>query len=266
MSSDNRLHVLVFKDNLASRAFKIPLRWFFGAGVLASLAGIAIVLTGYAALHYYHVAARSDASLVVDLERRVETLQKQLDEAKSQPPVSPEAGQAQPPPAVPETPLTGGEATASVAGLFSAFPQGVRPAAPGYQPPVQLQDVSFDVRRDSVTLQYALSYVANDGKSQQGRIVILARGPNVLMASPAGTLQSPEKGFLVNPQAGEYFSVSRYRQGQTEFHLANAAQRITEVQILIFGQDLTLILSQKYEPKGQPKQSPAPAPTPNSGP
>jgi hypothetical protein len=239
--TQSRLNLVVFKDNLVARAFRLPLSWIFGAEVGLSLLILAIFLTGFLAIRYYRIAAGSDVSLFADMERQIESLHRQLDEAKSEKPKSetppPATSQATTPPAVT---------------IFDAFAPGIRPIPPGTSVPIKLQDVRMRFGRGLLTVDYALAYTAEDGKNQQGRIILIARGPGYLLAHPAALLENPAKTTLFDPNEGEFFSVSRYRQGEAKFTLPAGVAARPKVELLIFDSDRRLMIRETlHAPEGE---------------
>ena len=75
--------------------------------------------------------------------------------------------------------------------------------------PIQLQRAGKKIK-----LRSSLSYIATDGGKQEGRIWILAYGPNHLSGYPDGVLDSGR---------GETFSVSRFRAIEADLDLGDPA-------------------------------------------
>jgi hypothetical protein len=98
----------------------------------------------------------------------------------------------------------------------------------------------------------AIQYIADDGGNQQGRIVILARGPDTLMAYPKGVLDTNQAKSLINPLRGEFFSVSRMRPIQADFGPLDADDTFTEVTVMILSQAGKLLYEEKVGVPARP--------------
>src|SRR6185295_18743666 len=110
----------------------------------------------------------------------------------------------------------------------------------------------------------------NSGGNQQGRIVILARGPATVVAYPEQAFNPGSSPALIAPERGEYFSVSRYRETRAEFTGFANTDVLKEVEILIFGSPagasdesgFELLIHQRVPIEAAPKIAPRPAPRP----
>lgn len=88
---------------------------------------------------------------------------------------------------------------------------------------------------------FALQYIQDDGANQTGRIVVLARGPSTTAAHPAAALNA-SGGALIQPERGEFFSVSRYRAGRADFGPVTSRDQIRTIDIFVFSKDQELLL------------------------
>jgi hypothetical protein len=273
------LSVLIFKDNLAARSFKIPLSWIYRLSALLGLAGVVTVLSVGLAVKYYLIARRSDGARVIDLERRLGDLQLQLQTLQASPeaplvttPVItlPEAtpipyGPAQASPTPQATPVVIAKATPKPSPLATEaspptssssssiplpstalqatqiLPESVRML--GENDALSIELVQTRVRWQGSILQvkFALQYIQDDGSNQTGRIVVLARGPSTTATHPASALNS-RGGALIQPERGESFSVSRYRAGRADFGPVTSRDQIRTIDIFVFSRNQELLL------------------------
>ncbi|NDD92394.1 hypothetical protein EBZ37_09945 [bacterium] len=122
--------------------------------------------------------------------------------------------------------------------MFRSFPDSVLGEVPLVaRPSIPLEISSTLVRWQGrkLKLQFDIRFTGEEGKNQQGRIIVIARGPEALLSYPAGALQGLPSRALFDPEKGEFFSVSRYRQTKVEF--AALDSQINTLEILLFGND-----------------------------
>jgi|GEM_PF-489700 len=234
----DELTVLVFKDNLASRTFRVPLAWIsrFGISVAILLGFSAICM--FAAVKYYRVASMLNPARVEqlqneldrvkeDYELRIATLQRQASDTLAAAPVSISAP-PQPPGVVSAVgrPVLFADIPAPSSGDDS-IPQEASLPFVISQPRTSWASGNFEA-------SFNIQYTNTNGGSQQGRIIVLARGPEALLVYPAQTFNRSGSTALINPNKGEYFSVSRFREVKATFpHFKNRGD-ITEVEIVLF--------------------------------
>ena len=119
--------------------------------------------------------------------------------------------------------------------FFSAFPAHViflpPPAA---DIPISVSNLSTVWRSKILNVGFDIQYSKTDGGNQQGRILILARGKNVLASYPVGTLADAGSPMLIAPKNGEYFSVSRFRQVKAELGPFQSTEQIQFVEVFLF--------------------------------
>jgi hypothetical protein len=126
------------------------------------------------------------------------------------------------------------------------------------QPQVQLKGSRLQVK-------FAIQYTADDGKNQQGRIILLVRSPSGLLAYPEGVLNGMRADVLIAPERGEFFSVGRYREVKNEFSLPPGPLKSwDEVEILIFQSDESLLLRERVDIAEALRNTSAAAPEQNA--
>jgi hypothetical protein len=250
----DQVTVLVFKDNYASRTFQIPLKWFGRFGMLlGALAGLSFVSLFFA-LKYYQVAKTADPDKLRDLE---EALVDMKARALAPPPVPGAAPDAAPAPK-----------STSAAGsplLFHALPSLVTPAPANPKAvPISIHAPQVKWNGKNLTVHFELQYVLLDKGSQQGRIILLARGPSTFLSYPAGVINAGGKDTLIDPEKGEYFSVSRMRAVDASFGPMPAGNEINQLEVLILSSSFQILIHDFLPVEGakspvQPKTAPEPA-------
>lgn len=123
--------------------------------------------------------------------------------------------------------------------LFSAFPAQIKQADTS-KLPFKVENWAISADKTQINVRFNLLYTLTDGGHQQGRIVIVARGPGILLAHPYAVIQESSAGFLINPEAGEFFSVGKFREVRAEFPIPDSSllssRRIQEIQAFLFSQ------------------------------
>lgn len=243
---------MVFKDNLVARTFCVPLGWLSRFGGLIGLILVTCVILAATAARFYELSRKGDPGRADLLQSRIASLQEQLKQAQDNP-----AGQSASLPGPADS--VGAPSRQSL--LFSALPASTQ-APPGdpKQVSIRLQNPKLTWIGQKLNVEFALAYSLEDGGSQQGRIIILARGPETLLAYPEASLNGAESGWLVAPEHGEYFSVSRYREVKAEFGPLENRSALRQVQALIFSQSGQLLIEQTLEPTQPTAEPTAPRP------
>jgi hypothetical protein len=148
--------------------------------------------------------------------------------------------------------------SAGAAGTGSILLEGIPAFVPvgswvdGIPEPAQIKitltPATTQLRANRLSVKFALQYSANDGKNQQGRIILLARSPSGILAYPEGALNGMSSPNLIAPERGEFFSVSRYREVATDFDLPPAsAGAFKEIEVLLFKTDGKILVHQKID-------------------
>ncbi len=207
---------------------------------------------GYLSAHYYLENLKSSpqklrdyesqlASIKAERDRLTSELEKENESAVDET-QDPNASNEPPPPATPgENPVSSAKTIInSVNSLqWVNVPEGSFPGADQLR--FRVLEPKLKWKGRYLHLRYAIQYTKNDGGNQQGRILILARGKDQVFVHPKGTLQTQLSGPWLTPERGEYFSVSKYREGNAEFGPVASTSAIDDVLILIFNSDKQLL-------------------------
>ena len=224
--------LLVFKDNFAARTFRIPLKWITRLGTLLILALSFILFSSYFTLQYFLIHKKGSVRQVQELEKELNLLKVQLMTPER--PLEPQEKNAVtltpgivPASSIQETPPT-------LSNLFTLTPLPLQLVPPEPKTlPLSVKDLKANWEKNTLNVGFTLQYTQNDLGNQQGRILIFARGPGVLMTYPRDSLNPGDASYFLAPKKGELFSVSRFRDVKASFGPA-LQNTFKEVEILIF--------------------------------
>ena len=261
------LTVLVFKDNSVARTFRVPLLWISRLGLAVGvLTAVAILGTFFSGRFYWSArqsAKSGDLGYLQQLEHENSDLRSSLKQAQSQAQTAVSAQNAAPVPTVtvtvtptaehPATPQEPVQAqTQTVIGtagpVFSALPSSI--TADLANSPITLYEPKLKWVNHTLKVDFFIQYTREDRGNQQGRIILLARGPETMMAYPTGLFNPGGQSALIDPQRGEYFSVSRIREVKTEFKSANL---LNELEVILLSTDGKLLVHQFLKPEISPR-------------
>lgn len=257
------MQILVFQDGLASRNFEVPVRWFSQMGWIL---GGSILVTAFSlgmALHIWRQSHLSQPERLKELEQQIQGLEIQLSQVAKQPAPAPSAMAAEPEPtevtaqaekpapavtvtvtatpSLPQINLFAAKSTSTEAQSalhFTAFPPSVKGEIPWVarpSVPVEITPPQIQWQGRKLKLNFQVRYVGPEGKGQQGRIIVVARGPEALIGYPNGVLAPAGSPFLVNPDQGEYFSVTKMRPTNAAFPSVDSP--ISTVEVMLIGTD-----------------------------
>lgn len=237
---EDAVTVLVFKDNHASRMFELPLGWVNRFGILI---GIAILLT----LASIAFAVRTHFEAKRSTPTRLKELEQQIVELRSQIAQVPTSEVHAPQPQAPSAPLAQPTAPSPSAPTPAVTPPGILPLLATPPAPVP-ESLSFKISEPRVTwkgrslqVRFGIQYTRGDGGSQQGKIIIIAKGPQTFLSYPDGTLNGTPQSIL-DANKGEFFSVRAFRATAADFGPLTAAQAIYQVQAIITDTEGRLLL------------------------
>jgi hypothetical protein len=289
-----RITLLVFKDGYAARAFQVSLAWLTRFGVLIGVLAALTLGTSFFAMKYYRLSRQGDPLRVQDLENELaemkasyKTLELRAATTATAPvlPAPQVTVTATAPPVVPAAvPQTAAQTAATPAVsdatrpmppladagrplLFTALPAKVlAPSADASKVAIQIGTPKVFWQGKTLRVGFDIQYVRPDKGNQQGRIVIIARGPETLLAYPDGVLNPSTADSLVSPDQGEYFSVSRFREVRAEFGPLRSPELLKEVEILLFDNSSQILIHQTVAPQAATHvRSSAPGKPPGTG-
>lgn len=250
----NDVTVLVFKDNHASKSFKIPLQWISRLGALLGLLAFGSLVCAYLAAKYYRTSRATSVTHVRELEQELVDLRGKVN-ATAPVPIPTVTVTAAPLAQVPALPSSASSSSSVTTPLFfSAMPAKVQaPPKDLATVPIALVTPKITWEGKTLSVNFALQYIRDDKGSQQGRIILLARGPETLLAYPDGALNRPTADSLVAPDQGEYFSVSRFREVHAEFGPLKSADAIQDIEAIILSQAGQVLIHQVLSPTASAK-------------
>jgi hypothetical protein len=277
------LTVLVFKDNSVARTFRVPLHWIsrlgLTVGILTAIAVLGVFLSGRFYWSARQSAKSADLGYLQQLEHENSDLRSNLKQAQSlsqnQATAVTQNAPAAPIPTVtvtvtpavehaaePQKPLVQAPVAATIIGtagpVFSALPSSI--TADLTNSPITLYEPHVKWINHTLKVNFFIQYTKEDKGNQQGRIILLARGPETVMAYPTGIFNPGGQPSLIDPQHGEYFSVSRIREVKADFKSANL---LNEVEIILLSTDGKLLVHEFLKPEIS-KAEPAPRAAPKA--
>lgn len=231
----DQVTVLVFKDDFQSRTFQLSHRWIRSFGLITGLSFLLTILSLLAALKYYTLSTKMDASYIQNLQEQVQNLEEQLkngDKKKTDlPPLESVVATS--------NPTSEGKISMS---LFSTQVSQL-PAAEISNLPFSVQaqkavwSSSSENKKRVLKVHFAIQYQKNDQGHQQGRILILARGPSTLLTYPSGAILPSGSENLLSFEKGEFFSVSRYREVNAEFGPVSSKDTLETIEIFLLSKE-----------------------------
>jgi hypothetical protein len=270
------LTVLVFKDNSVARTFRVPLLWIsrlgLTVGILTAVATLGVFLSGRFYWSARQSAKSGDLGYLQQLEHENSDLRSSLKQAQSQataqtsvatqntspiPTVTVTATPLAEHASEPETPAhVPAEAVIGASGpVFSALPSSI--VSDLANSPITLYEPKVKWINHTLKVDFFIQYTKEDRGNQQGRIILLARGPETVMAYPTGIFNPGGQPSLIDPQHGEYFSVSRIREVKADFKSANP---LNELEVILLSTDGKLLVHQFLKPESSPQASKEEAP------
>lgn len=269
----DQLTVLVFKDNLSPRTFLVRLSWLTRLGVVLGLIALVTATSITLATRFYLKMRQGDPARALDLEHQLSELKLAYQSLENRKPeVAPEAAQtpvAAATPAVtvtvtaaPEAATPEGAKTVVSGGkpyLFSALPSGTQMVPDSANIPIVIDTPKASWSGRMLRVKFNIQYVREDRGTQQGRIVMLARGPETLLVHPPGAFARAGSDSLLAPGQGEYFSVSRFREVKAEFGPVRSTEDIRDVEILLLNSAGQVMIQRTAQPEAAPAQA-APKP------
>jgi hypothetical protein len=259
------LTVLVFKDNSVARTFRVPLLWIsrlgLTVGILTGIAILGVFLSGRFYWSARQSAKSGDVGYLQQLEHENSDLRTSLKQAQNQtqaqtsvathnvspaPTVTVTVTPAAEHAAEPQTPAhAASEAVIGTSGpVFSALPSSI--TSDLTNSPITLYEPKVNWTNHTLKVDFFIQYTKEDRGNQQGRIILLARGPETIMAYPLGIFNAGGQPALIDPQHGEYFSVSRIREVKADFKSANM---LNELEVILLSTEGKLLVHQFLKPE-----------------
>ena len=262
--TDKILTVQVHHQNLDPRTFKVPIKWIYRTSLLAWFL-IAISLTSiFFAVKTYRIKGGNQTAIIQDLEQEVRDLKKTNETLSStatsaSAPLAPSAKISTSPSTTSSTTASDinsrdtkpepeiGQALDSSEGIWTGLAPHITLPPAGATPSVQLSDVKINWQGKFALVTGVVAYRDQGKGSQQGHLVVLARGRDRIFAHPDNLLNVPSSSFLFNAENGEYFSVARFRILKTKLGPFETPSQLAQIQVYLFDLDQKLILTQSFQ-------------------
>jgi hypothetical protein len=236
--SDKVLTVQVHHQNLDPRTFQVPVNWIYRTSVLAWFLILITVASGIFAAKTYTMKTRGP---VITSLSDSETTSSDKPMTQSDDVTQDKHASEDRPEAQPGQPIAGTEAIWSGLAPNIALPQK------GFVPAIELSDVKVNWQGKFATVTGVVAYREQGKGSQQGHLIVLARGKDRIFAHPETVLNTANTNHLFNAENGEYFSVARFRMLKTKFGPFESPSQLDQIQIYLFDSENKLLISQSFQ-------------------
>lgn len=224
-ATDSQLGVLVFHKDAPSRSLRLPKKWLPALGYIFFCC-IVIALTTTATSVFYFKKYR-------DLKKGTPT--KALDPKEVVAPVVTAPPQE-------EATFKNDEplAPAINAADFAYYGKKAIPT-----PKINITAPRVEWNGQNLDVKFQIQYIGNDGLSQNGRIVVFARGNGVLLSYPKNVIPKPGVDSPLTITQGETFSVGRFREVQASVGPIAQRNQLYSLEVFIFDREGTLLIGKQ---------------------
>ena len=251
--TDKVLTVQVHHQNLNPRTFKVPVKWIYRSSLIAWLLIIFSLTSVFFAVKTYRMKGGNQAGFIQDLEKEVSDLKKANNALISS---APAVNAAAPTPVTksddpnerdtkPEPEV--GQTMEAQEGIWTGLAQHITLPPAGTTPTVQLSDIKINWQGKFAVVTGIVAFREQGKGSQQGHLVVLARGRDRIFAHPDNILNVPSSSFLFDASRGEYFSVARFRILKTKLGPFETPSQLGQIQVYLFDLENKLILTQSFQ-------------------
>jgi hypothetical protein len=256
VKTEKVLTVQVHHQNLDPRTFKVPVKWIYRSSIMAWML-IAISLTSvFFAVKTYRMKGGNQSGIIQDLEKELIDLKRVNENLASRPLTSTTSTSSTPTTASksddpnsrdtkPEAEI--GQVMDVQEGIWTGLAPHISLPPAGVTSPIQLSDVKINWQGKFANITGVVAYREQGKGSQQGHLVVLARGKDRIFAHPDNVLNVPSSSFLFDAERGEYFSVARFRFLKTKLGPFESPSQLGQIQIYLFNLENKLILTQSFQ-------------------
>ncbi len=229
------------------------MKWIYRTSILAWTLIFISLISVFIAVKAYRMKGGNQSALIDELEGEITTLKKineQLSEGRTTSPGSPVSTtpQTEDPNARDTKPeLELGQPMDPIEGLWTGLAPHISAPPTGTVPTVQLSDVKLEWQGKFAIITGIVAYRETGKGSQQGHLVVLARGKDRIFAHPDSVLNAPSSSYLFDSDRGEYFSVARFRILKTKLGPFEQPSQLNQIQVYLFDLNRKLILTQSYQ-------------------
>jgi hypothetical protein len=234
---DKVLTVQVHHQNLDPRTFKVPVKWIYRTSLLAWLLIVITLTSVFLAIKADRMKTRGQNTIVqsepTGISPSPETTSNRNAEDSKASDTKPDAEPGQP--------MEAKEA------LWSGLAPNIAMPAKGFVPPIDLGDVKVNWQGKFATITGVVAYREQGKGSQQGHIVVLARGKDRIYGHPESVFNTGNSAHLFNAENGEYFSVARFRMLKAKLGPFESPAQLDQVQIYLFDLENKLLITQSFQ-------------------
>ena len=248
-TNDKVLTVQVHHQNLDPRTFLVPVKWIYRSSVLAWLLIVISLTATFFAIKTYRMKGGNHSSIIAELENEIRELKSSGGGTAVPQPVAakpssetddPNARDTKPE-AEPGQPMTAQE------GIWTGLAPRITLPSRDFVTPIELNDLKINWQGKYAIISGIVAFKEQGKGSQQGHIVVLARGKDRIIAHPDNVLNVSNSSFLFNAENGEYFSVARFRILKAKLGPFDNTSQLEQVQVYLFDADNKLILTQSFQ-------------------
>jgi hypothetical protein len=235
---DKVLTVQVHHQNLDPRTFKVPVKWIYRTSLLAWFLVTVTLASTFFAVKTYRLKT-SGQTVVIHEGADTGTGDKSMtaNESNNQDKnASDEKPESQPGQAIPGTET-----------IWTGLSPNITGPAKGFVPSIDLSEVKINWQGKFANITGVVAYREQGKGSQQGHLVVLARGKDRIFGHPENILNVANSAHLFNAENGEYFSVARFRMLKTRLGPFETPSQLEQVQIYLFDQENRLLISQSFQ-------------------
>ena len=234
---DKVLTVQVHHQNLDPRTFKVPVKWIYRTSLLAWLLIVMTLTSLFIAAKTYRMKTRGQTVVIQqDNSSSLSTSDSTPNRNEEDPKASDTKPEAEP-----------GQPMEAKDALWSGLAPNITMPAKGAVPPIELSDVKVNWQGKFATITGVVAYREQGKGSQQGHIVVLARGKDRIFGHPETIFNTSNSAHLFNAENGEYFSVARFRMLKTKLGPFETPTQLDQVQIYLFDLENKLLITQSFQ-------------------
>ncbi len=234
-SSDQKITLLVFKDNFAARTFQVPSNWIRKLGLIVVFFSICLVTGSIFTFKYFQLSKKG---------KHLPELT--FDPHQEQEPIAPP----------PEESEEMSKANPVNTNLFQHLTRILQKDRANTDfSGLAIQNLKAYWEENRVKIEFLLQNAHPDRSAQQGRIILAVRGPGRLFLYPSSVLTDSAHSGLLAIEYGEPFSISKFREVKADFGPVSSLKELKEAEIFILNRSGTQLYLYQRVPLNEQKDN-----------